>query len=69
MSEPKTARKRLAELRAKPLSVVRRPRPRLVCVAGRIVGDAVVIVSPSDPNWYKGPKAVLTDGEVRVRCQ
>jgi len=26
---------------------------RLVCVEGRTVADAVVVVSPSDPNWYR----------------
>jgi hypothetical protein len=45
-----------------------KPRPaKLVCVDGVIVGDAVVVVSDKDPNWYKGPKAVLTDCVVTVR--
>ena len=40
--------------------------PRLVCVDGRIVADAVVIVSPADPNWWRG-MAVRHDGEVKVQ--
>jgi hypothetical protein len=36
-------------------------RPRLVCECGEIVADAVVIVSPCDPNWR------YANGEVRVR--
>jgi hypothetical protein len=43
-----------------------RPRPKLVCVDGRIVGDAVVIVSERDPNWWRG-MAVRMNGEIRVR--
>ena len=45
----------------------KRPKLKLVCVGGRIVADARVIVSPDDPNWYKGPRAVLTNGVVTVR--
>ena len=45
-----------------------RPKPKLICVDGRIIADAVVIVSEKDPNWYKGPKAVLTDCVVTVRA-
>ncbi len=41
-------------------------KPKLVCVEGRVVADAEVIVSSEDPNWYKGPKAVHTNGEVRL---
>jgi hypothetical protein len=45
-----------------------KPRPmKLICVNGKIIADAVVIVSEEDPNWYKGPKAVLTDCVVTVR--
>jgi hypothetical protein len=40
-------------------------RPRLVCIDGRIVGDAVVIVSEKDPNWWRG-MAVRRNGEIRV---
>ena len=43
-----------------------RPRPKLVCVNGRIVADAIVIVSPKDPNWWRG-MAVRRDGEIIVR--
>jgi hypothetical protein len=42
-----------------------KPRPKpvvLVCVDGRVVADAVVIVSPRDKNWRYD-----TDGEVVVR--
>jgi hypothetical protein len=40
---------------------------RLVCAEGQVVADAIVIVSPSDPNWARGPKAIYTDGVVTVR--
>jgi len=42
---------------------------RLVCDGGRIIADAVVIVSPDDPNWARpiGEGAVWTNGVVRVR--
>jgi hypothetical protein len=43
-----------------------RPRPKLVCVDGRIVGSAVVVVSPRDPNWYRRTLALDFDGEIRV---
>ena len=43
-----------------------RPRPRLVCVDGRVVGDAVVVVSEEDPNWWRG-MAVRHNGEIRVQ--
>jgi hypothetical protein len=42
------------------LSRCARPRPRLVCVDGRVVGDAVVVVSEEDPNWWRG----ITTGPV-----
>ena len=42
-----------------------RPRPKLVCVNGKVVGDAVVIVSERDPNWWRG-MAVRCNGEIRV---
>jgi hypothetical protein len=45
------------------------PRPKLVCVDGRVVGDAVVIVSPRDPNWYRNHLANGFDGEIRVKRQ
>jgi hypothetical protein len=52
------------ELVAKCLPQHRRPRPKvvLVCVDGKIIADAVVIVSPRDKNWRYD-----TDGEVVVR--
>jgi len=43
----------------------KRPRPKLVCVDGRVVGDAVVIVSERDPNWWRG-MAVRRNGEIRL---
>ena len=43
-----------------------RPRSRLVCVDGRVVGDAIVIVSEEDPNWWRG-MAVRRNGEIRVK--
>ena len=38
----------------------RRPRAVLVCLGGRVVGEATVIVGPLDPNWRAG-------GEIKVR--
>jgi hypothetical protein len=32
----------------------KRPRrPKLICVDGRVVAEAVVIVSPKDRNWWR----------------
>jgi hypothetical protein len=46
-----------------------RPKPaRLVCVDGRVVADAMVIVSPKDVNWWRG-MAVRRNGEIQVRRQ
>jgi hypothetical protein len=59
----------ISELNAIPRLKPPKPRLRpakLVCVGGRIVGDADVIVSPSDPNWWRG-MAVRKDGLVEVR--
>ena len=39
--------------------------PVLVCVDGRVVGDAVVVVSEQDPNWWRG-MAVREQGEIRL---
>jgi len=44
-----------------------RPRPRLVCVDGRVVADAVVVVSEQDPNWWRG-MAVRERGEIKLVC-
>jgi len=44
-----------------------RSRPVLVCVNGEVVGDAVVIVSPRDPNWYRSSLADGFGGEIRVK--
>ena len=41
-------------------------KPRLVCDGGKIDGDADVVVSPDDPNWWKG-EAIFRDGRVTVR--
>ena len=49
---------------------VPKPRPaKLICVNGRIIADAVVIVSPKDPNWFRhdGYKAYRTNDVVTVR--
>jgi hypothetical protein len=46
-----------------------KPKPRpaiLVCVNGVIVGDAVVIISEKDVNWWRG-MAVRTNGVITVR--
>jgi hypothetical protein len=40
-------------------------KPRLVADGGRIVGDADVVVSPEDPNWWKG-YAIFRDGKISV---
>ena len=48
------------------LSQCARPRPRLICVDGRVVGDAMVVVSEEDPNWWRG-MAVRRNGEIRVK--
>ena len=44
---------------------VRLERPKLVCVDGQVVAEAVVIVSPGDPNWWRG-MAVRSNGEIRT---
>ena len=48
----------------------RRPRAVLVCLGGRVVGEATVVVGPLDPNWRAGgeikvdiPNEVLKSGE------
>jgi hypothetical protein len=62
-----------AAIRAKRRKLVdAKPKPRpakLICVDGRIIADAVVIVSHNDPNWFRptGYKAYLTDDVVTVR--
>lgn len=45
------------------------PRPmKLICVSGKIVADATVIVSPSDPNWYRHAfERVSFNGVVQIR--
>jgi hypothetical protein len=47
-----------------------KPKPaKLICVDGKIIADAVVVVSHSDPNWYRrnGYKAYLTGDVVTVK--
>ena len=44
-----------------------RPRPKLICINGRVIGDAVVIVSPRDPNWYRRSLSGGFDGEITVK--
>jgi hypothetical protein len=45
------------------------PRPmKLVWLDGRIVGDATVIVSPCDKNWWHN-NCKATNGEIKVRRQ
>lgn len=39
--------------------------PVLVCRDGQIVGDATVIVSENDCNWWRG-MAVRENGEIRL---
>lgn len=44
------------------------PKPVLVCDRGRVVGNAVVIVSDGDFNWYRSDAwAVATNGEIQIR--
>jgi hypothetical protein len=43
-----------------------RPKPKLVCIDGKVVGDAVVVVSEEDPNWWRG-MAVRRNGEIKVK--
>jgi hypothetical protein len=43
-----------------------KPRLNLVCVNGLVVGTAVVIVSPKDPNWYRHRNVEGFDGEITV---
>jgi hypothetical protein len=40
------------------------PKPKLVWDRGRIVGDALVICSPRDPNWFRNHRH---DGVIEVR--
>jgi hypothetical protein len=55
-------------VKAKELELATRPPlPVLVCRNGVIVGDAVVIVSPRDPNWYRNDLGGKLNGEIRVR--
>jgi hypothetical protein len=70
MSEAATV-KRLDRLMNEPigetlLGKCARPRPRLVCVDGEVVGDAIVVVSEEDPNRWRG-MAVRRNGEIRVK--
>lgn len=46
-----------------------RPAPKLVCINGRVIAGAVVIVSPSDPNWWRAKALIAryTNGEIHVR--
>jgi hypothetical protein len=59
---------RKIEINTVPIGRKRPRRPVLVCVDGKIVGDAVVVVSPRDPNWHRNlicwPRGF--DGEIRV---
>ena len=41
-------------------------QPRLVCVDGKVVGNAQVNVGPHDPNWYRHPSPGQFDGKVKV---
>ena len=70
--EPATPATFLGGTEAEVRKIFERPKPKprpmkLICLNGKIIADAVVIVSEEDPNWYKGPKAVLTDCVVTVR--
>jgi hypothetical protein len=44
------------------------PKPaRLVVDHGRVIADATVVVSPYDPNWYRGiAQGGATNGEIKV---
>jgi hypothetical protein len=56
---------RKAELLAELEEVIGKPRAVLVCRDGVIVGDAIVVVSERDPNWWRG-MAVRENGEIRL---
>jgi hypothetical protein len=43
-----------------------RPRPKLVCRNGQIVGDCVVVVSEDDPNWWRS-MAVRAGGKITIK--
>jgi hypothetical protein len=43
-----------------------RTKPKLICVDGQVVGSAVVVVSPRDPNWWRRTWSREFDGEIRV---
>jgi hypothetical protein len=58
--DPKFLLELTERMEPKPMPSVRPGRPKLVCDHGQVVADAVVIVSPRDPNWRR-------DCEVRVR--
>jgi hypothetical protein len=45
----------------------RKPRAVLVCCEGLVVGDADVIVSERDPNWYRVRAGIGFDGRIKVR--
>jgi hypothetical protein len=45
----------------------KRKKPKLICLNGRIIAEAVVIVGEKDPNWWREAKAVLTNGVVTVK--
>jgi hypothetical protein len=43
-----------------------KPKPaKLICVDGRIIADAVVVISEHDVNWWRG-MAVRTNGVIKV---
>jgi hypothetical protein len=44
----------------------RKGKAVLVCVDGRIVGDAVVVVSEDDPNWWRS-MSIREGGKITIK--
>jgi len=72
--EPPTPATFLGGTEAEVRKIFERPKPKpkpakLICVNGKIIADAVVVVSRNDPNWYRpnGYKAYLTGDVVTVK--
>jgi hypothetical protein len=51
-----------AQLWAQPDCPTPKPKPKLVCVGGRVIADAVVIASPRDPKGDFGKIWLKDDG-------
>ena len=70
--EPPTPATFLGGSEAEVRKIFERPKPKprpmkLICLNGKIIAEAVVIVGEKDPNWWREAKAVLTNGVVTVK--